>query len=110
MQAVSRRPPAIAVGTVQEFVSYPDPPMGRIGLSIGDSPQMQLRRVVTANDDCERVVESEWGHHFDAELLVVFLPHGLKYAGALLPLLQGLLKDRGKGRAGVFGIQVELSS
>src|SRR3954454_21513348 len=84
MQAVSFAPTAKTVGTLEEFVTDADAPLGSYRGEVGVLLQMKLVGVVTANDHRERVLETERLSDFEVEAMGVPLLDPLKDIGGIV--------------------------
>jgi hypothetical protein len=107
VQGVAVAPSAEAVGALEKFVADADAPFGREGNDVGDFLQMEIFRVVAANDHGESVFEAERLGNFELEAIGVELFDTIVDGGGIA--LRRFIEDRGEGRAGVLNVEVELA-
>ncbi len=107
MEIVAVAPAAEAVGALEKFVADARAPLGGKGRNVGDFLQMEILRVIAADDHGESVFEAEGLSDFEMEALGVELfdamVNGVRIA------LRGFVEDGGESGAGVLDVKIELA-
>src|ERR1700730_17979314 len=105
MQAIRRHPAAVPVRALHEFIAKSGAPVGRIRRNIRNAAKVQLRRVLSTHEHCERVIEPERRHHLHTEPSAILFLYAMKYGGRIAP--GRFIQIRGEGRASIFGIKID---
>jgi hypothetical protein len=112
--AIAQR--AEAVGAFEEFVANAGAPLRGDGRDVGDFLEMEIFRVIAADDHGKSVFEAEGLGDFEVEAIGVHLfdaaVDGVRVVapcGSLAVRIRGFVEDGGKGGAGVFDVEVELT-
>jgi hypothetical protein len=112
--AIAQR--AEAVGAFEEFVANAGAPLRGDGRDVGDFLEMEIFRVIAADDHGKSVFEAEGLGDFEVEAIGVELldaaVDGVRVVvlcDALAVRIRGFVEDGGKRRASVFDVEVELA-
>src|SRR5437879_10071184 len=108
MQIVAMAPAAKSIWALEEFIADTGAPFGREWNDIGNLVKMKILGVVSANDHGESVLKAEWLGDFEVKALGVKLPDAIVDGGGITS--RRFVQDGGEGGAGVFNVEVELSS
>jgi len=107
MEIVAVAPAAEAVGALEKFVADARAPLGGKGRDVGDFLEMEILRVIAADDHGEGVFEAEGLSDFEMEALGVELfdamVNGVRIA------LRGFVEDGSESGAGVLDVKIELA-